>query len=218
MVAALECYILNAPDERITARRDWPDSMTVRTNWGSYGIQHSDWLIAQEDWVEEAVWAVMRIPVEDVMLETYGMLLRRDESVLCVNDLAAMRDLGRRLVDGLNPMAYAELLGEFYSGPKIDGPVVSAPTVSELARSGWFIDDVANAVATHPQLGAIALEPPQLSRAGGRVEFGFDSCHHYLDHFGLGAAIDVLRWKVTVDESREVSWRREYVAKRVTRK
>jgi hypothetical protein len=176
-------------------------------------------MIAQEGWVEEAVSVVMSTQIEDVMLETYGMLVCRDGAVLCVNDLAIMRDLGGRLVDDLNPMAYAELLGEFYSGPKIDGPVVSAPTVSELARSGWFVDDVASAVAAYPQLGAIALEPPQLIRAGGRVELGFDSCHYYLDHFGIGAAIDVLRWKVTVDErSREVSWRREYVAQRVTRK
>ncbi|MDG4831668.1 hypothetical protein O7627_20515 [Solwaraspora sp. WMMD1047] len=211
LVAALERYVLRSPHERISARRDWPDGITVGTNWGWYDIEPVGWLIARESWVDEAVRVIRSTPIEDVMLESYGLVLNRDGSVLYVNDLAAMRDLGRRLGGDLNPLAYAELLAEFYSGAKIDGPIVSAPTVSERTPSGWLVCDVAATLANHPQLAPVEPKPPRVTD-----ELSFDSCHYYFNPAGIGSAIDVRRWLVSGAEDEGVSWRRERLAGRVS--
>jgi hypothetical protein len=127
LIAALERFVLRSPHERISARRDWPDGFTVGTNWGWYDIEPVGWLIGRQSWVDKAVRVIRSAPIEGVMLDSYGLVLNHDGSVLHVNDLVAMRDLGRRLGGDLNPLAYAELLAEFYSDPKIDGSTVSAP-------------------------------------------------------------------------------------------
>jgi hypothetical protein len=210
LVAALERYVLRSPHEGISARRDWPDGITVGTNWGWYDIEAVGWLVGREPWVDEAVRIIRSTPIEDVMLESYGLVLNHDGSVLYVNDLAAMRDLGRRVGGDLNPLAYAELLAEFYSGPKIDGPIVSAPTVSERTPSGWLVHDVAGTVADHPQLAPVELRPPRVTD-----ELSFDFCHYYFSPVGIGAAIGVRRWIVSDDEGEGLSWRRECLAGRV---
>ncbi|MFI6761337.1 hypothetical protein ACIBF5_19590 [Micromonospora sp. NPDC050417] len=216
LTAAVERYILS-PDEKVIDRRDWPDSVAIKTNWGWYDAEPANWLVAREAWVEQAVRLVMDASIEDVPLSTFGLLLRHDREVLYLNDQATMRGLGGRMGDDLDPIAYAELLAEFYSGPDIDRPVVAADTVSDFTRPGWLVQDVDATLQEHPHLESAGLAPPRVTQTAQRVELSFHSCRYYLDSVGIKGSFDVLRWTVTGGAGQEVSWRREYVVKGVKR-
>jgi Transposase len=62
-----------------------------------------------------------------------------------------MRELGRRLGDDPDPLAYAELLGELYPGPQIDEPTVMPTPPPRLDT--WIAKTVQAAV---PQLTSFA--------------------------------------------------------------
>ncbi|MGW4460876.1 hypothetical protein [Micromonospora sp. NPDC004704] len=213
LTAAVERYILT-PHENVVNRRDWPDSVAIKTNRGWYDAQPADWLIAREPWVDQAFRLVLDDAVEDAASRTFGLILQRDGGVLHVNDQATMRGLGSRLGDDLDPLAYAELLAEFYSGPDIDRPVVAAQAASAFTKAGWLVHSVDQILAEFPFLDPELLSPPSVRQVAGRVEITFHSCHYHLDVKG---EVDVLRWNVAGGPGHEVGWLREYVARDVSR-
>lgn len=196
VVAAVRQYVLQ-PDEEITNRRDWPGAVTFSTTRFGFEAKPADWLIGQEPWVDQAVRVVADGAIENFAF-TYGFVFTRTGAVLFLNEVATMRELGRRA----DPLAYAELLSELYSGKIVDTPVVLANAAMSWFLAGELIRDVDAFVAAYPWAASVPVAPPVVG--SGAIEFY--SCHYYLT--GM-RALDVLRWRVSVDSGQ---WHREYVA------
>jgi hypothetical protein len=188
--------------------------MTIQTNRGWYEFEPADWLVARELWVEEAVRVVLSSPIDHVPVPTYGLIVPTKGEVLFVNKVDVARELGLRLGKELEPLAYAELLAEFYSVPDIDGPVVYAPAVSESTRSGWLVREVSQILEKFPFLDPALMEPPSVHTTTEHTELAFNSCHY---HEAFRGSVDVLRWKVFGGPAGEVRWVRDYAAKCVSR-
>ncbi|MDG4831669.1 hypothetical protein O7627_20520 [Solwaraspora sp. WMMD1047] len=214
LMAAFERHILHPQHEDIRSRRDHPEGMTIETNWGSYYFRTQDWLIAQEAWVADAVRVVLSSYSECVPAPTYGLIVPTEGEVVPINSTAAAHELGRRLGESLDPLAYAELLAEFYSVPDIEGPVVDAVAVSEFTKSGWLVRDVDQILAEFPFLDPATLYPPAVRQSADRVEMSFTSCHYHQAFLG---SADVLEWTVSGSPDGDVRWQRGYAARCVSR-
>jgi hypothetical protein len=202
-----------APTERLEKRWDNPGHTALSTSLFGYVLADADWLIGTEVWVEEAVRVVADGFMDNFVI-TYGLVFARDvDGVLFLNDVATMKELGRRLSDGLDPLAYAELLGELYSGHDIDGPVVKPFSATASHRSGWLIRDVNGFTEQYPAVDRSLVAAPQVRRDGETMVLSFFSYRYYL--LELGAALDIYRWAVTVPAGRPAEWSRETVAARV---
>ncbi|WP_131785284.1 hypothetical protein [Protofrankia symbiont of Coriaria ruscifolia] len=211
VVAALRRHVLQ-PGEGIDSRRDWPDAVVFYVGSHRYEARPADWLIAREPWVDGAVRVVADRSFIDNTSATYGLVVAGTDEVLFLNEVATMRELGRRLAVDLEPLAYAELLSELYSVKAIDGPVVVPYSATTLHRAGELIRDVDSFAADYPWANAKLVAPPVIRREGGDVVLEFFSCHYYLT--GL-RALDILRWRVTGGDGRPARWAREYVAERL---
>lgn len=201
-----------APSERLEKRWDNPEYTALSTSSFAYTLADADWLIAGEAWVDEAVRAVANGFMDNFVV-TYGLVFPRDGDVLFLNDVATMRALGRRLGEDLDPLAYAELLGELYSGHDIGGPVVKPFAATESHRSGWLVRDVDALVRQYPAVDASLVAEPRISRSADAVVLEFFSYRYYLLEFG--AALDIYRWAVTAAAGQPAEWTRETVAARV---
>jgi hypothetical protein len=212
IVEAMRRYVL-APDEQVEKRWDRPESVALSTKRFGYVADSADWSIRNEAWVDDAVRVIADGFMDNYVI-TYGLVFGRDGAVLVLNDVATMRELGRRLGEGLDPMAYAELLGELYSGRQIDGPVVLPFSATASFRSGWLIREVEAFLREYPFVDAALVSAPRVSQAGGVRRVEFCSHNYYLLEFG--AAIDIYRWVVTAPVGQPASWSREPVAERLT--
>lgn len=212
VVAALRRFVLR-PGEEIGDRRDEGHSVSFYVGDYLFEARPSDWLIGRESWVEDAVRVVASVAFMENFAYTYALIFAHGGEVLFLNDVATMRELGRRLDVDLSPLAYAELLSELYSVEQIDGPVVRPYAATELHRAGELIRDVDAFVSDYPWVDAKLVAPPMVRREAGEVVVVvFFSYHYYLT--GL-RALDVLRWRVTGGGGHPVRWVREYVAERL---
>jgi hypothetical protein len=146
----------------------------------------------------------------------YGLLFERGGEVRYLNDVVTMRELGRRLGADLDPLAYAELLGELYSGPPCDEPTVMPFSATELHRSGGLIHDVDAFVAEYPFVARALVSAPVVHRTAGEATVEFWSYRYYLTE--TSGAVDILQWTVVGGGNRETTWARRYVARRLERK
>ncbi|AEH07793.1 MULTISPECIES: hypothetical protein [Protofrankia] len=211
VVAAIERYVFQSGEE-IESRRDWPDAVVFHAGRHYYSARLADWLIGWESWVEYAVQVVVSRTFADNDAYTYGLLFAHGGEVLFLNDVATIRELGRRLDVDLDPLAYAELLSELYSVKLIDEPVVLPNAATTLHRAGELVRDVNAFAADYPWVDAALVAAPAARREDGAVVLEFFSCHYYIT--GL-RALDVLRWRVSGGGGRPASWEREYVAERL---
>jgi hypothetical protein len=152
-------------------------------------------------------------PISRSVAFAMGLLFDAGGEVLYLNDVAVARTLGRRLGDDLHPLAYAELLAEFYSVPDIDRPVVEAAAPSRSSRAGWLVDDVAAAVERFPWVDPSLFIPPVVRRSSTDVTVEFISCHQR--PHSMPAAVDVLQWMVAGGPGRDPSWYRNHLAMNV---
>jgi hypothetical protein len=221
VVAALQHHILR-DGEDIQARRNWPDAVVIRTSAVTYRAQRADWLVTREPWLPGVVRDAVRVIADDGIegspVRTYGVILERDhltgsDRTLFLNDVTDLWTVLGRWLGRLDPHAFAELVAEFHSAPDIAGPVVAAPAVRELATAGGLIRDVDAFVADHPSVDPTLVAAPTVRQHDGAVELEFFSYHRYLT--GLANAVDVLRWRVARAPGKEVTWTREYVARRI---
>jgi hypothetical protein len=128
LVAAMHQYVLR-PDEAVKKRRDYDDSVVIKTRYVSYDAGRADWRIDAAPWVAAAI----RVVADGGMTSsavTHGLIFEHGGPVRYLNDFAAMRSLGARVGPDLDPLAYAEVLAELYSGPKIDPPLVRPRAVN----------------------------------------------------------------------------------------
>jgi hypothetical protein len=212
IVEALRRYAFQ-PGEDVEKQYAEQDHLTLfTTERFAYEGERADWSIRDEAWVEDAV-RVLRDSSMENFVATYGLLFGRDGTVLFLNDVATMRELGRRLGAGLDPVAYAQVLGELYSGQRIDGPVVHPFAATYGFRSGWLIGDVEAFLREYAFVDPSVVSALQVGRVDGVTRIEFCSHNYYLLEFG--AAIDIYRWVVTAPVGQPASWSREPVAERL---
>lgn len=205
VVDALRRFVFE-PTEQVDKRQDEPGSLSLRTARDTYLVRPADWRIASAGWVADAVRVVVPRAMENFSL-TYGLVFPADGDVLFLNDMATMKDLGRRLGVDLEPLAYAELLAELYSVRSLDVPVVYPFAATESFRPGWLVEDVAELCRRYPSVDPSLAAAPQAVVDGTGTVLRFHSHNYYLLEFG--AAIDLYRWVVTAAPGRPAEWFRE---------
>jgi hypothetical protein len=212
VVAALERHAL-APGEDIAKRREWDHVLTFSVDDYGYEARPADWLIGQAPWVDAAVRVVADRFMDNFAI-TYGLLFTGDQD-LFLNDPATIRELGRGLGAEVDPLAYAEVLAELYSGEHIDGPTVLPFSATGAHRAGVLVRDHAQFAAEYEWVDPALVSPPTVRAGGGGVELEFCSVHYFLTE--TKSAVDVLQWTVMGGGGRPASWGRRYLARGVER-
>jgi hypothetical protein len=177
-----------------------------------YHVVPAEWQVTREPWVRAALRVVENVPSPGQPARMIGFLFDRSGELCHLNDVVAVRRLGQRLDRDLDPVAYAEILAEFYSGEHIEGPVVTAWAPGPSGRPGWLVRDVAAAAAEIPWVDANLLAAPTVRRSDDGVTVEFVSWHQI---GGLSIGIDVLRWTVSGGPGRDAVWERRYLAMQV---
>ena len=213
VVSALLEHVLK-PGTAIEGRRDWPDAVVFHTARFGFLARSAEWRLAGAPWVDTAVRVVADGYVENCAI-TYGFVFERGGRVLYLNDRATMRDLGRRVGDDLEPLAYAELVAELYSGSQIDGPTVIPFAATEAHPAGALIWDVDEFLAEYPFVAAALVWTPTVHSAQKQTTVEFCSYHYYITE--TVGALDILKWTIVGGHGNEVAWSRRYVAQRLER-
>ncbi|MEU4626573.1 hypothetical protein AB0G04_42150 [Actinoplanes sp. NPDC023801] len=128
----------------------------------------------------------------------HGVLFTAGGAMRLLNERATMDDLGRRLGDDLDPLAYAEVVAELFSGDDPGGPVVKA----FAADAGWPAGELFTGSKVYPD--------PVVQRAGDRVRIHFFSGRGHIRHHA-GGGHHVYRWRITGAPGEIPEWEREYV-------
>lgn len=212
VVAALRRHALE-PGTPIEERRDWPEAATFAAADYAYEARAADWLIGQAPWVDAAVRVVGDMLMDNFAI-TYGLLFVGDQD-LFLNETATIRELGRRLGADLEPLAYAELLAELYSGEQIDRPTVLPFAATDGHRAGVLVRDPGEFAAAYEWVDPSLVSAPVVRPAAGGVELEFCSAHYFLTE--TKSAVDVLHWTVAGGGGRPASWARRYLARGVER-
>jgi hypothetical protein len=211
VVAAMQQFVLE-PGERLEKRRDHPDSLTVTTSQFSYKAAPAEWSIGRQRWVAGAVRIVADSGMNNFAI-TYGLVFEHAGPVWYLNDVDTMRALGGRVGPDLEPMAYAELLAELYSGRRIDGPVVSPYAATPLHQAGELVRDVGPFLSRYSFVDPSLVDRPTLRPDGDRIQLDFFSCHYYL--LEVSAALDIIEWTVAAGGGHDATWTRRYVVERL---
>jgi hypothetical protein len=210
VVAAMQTYVLK-PGEDIRERRDGPGSVSLRTRPSLYTAAPADWRVGAQTWVAAAVRIVASSLANTLV--TYGLVFEQTGAVGFLNDVATMRALGGRVGADLDPLAYAELLAELYSGRHIDGPVVSPSNATPLHPAGELIDDVGEFLIRYPFARPSLVETPTVWWDRDRIHLRFCSGHAEL--VGGRIALDILQWTVTAGAGQDATWNRQYVVEQL---
>lgn len=206
MLAAVQRHILDGA--QVEERHLKRDGVVLYARGLRYEIRPADWLVADADWVDEAIRVVADGGAENYVL-SYGLIFPVEGAELLLNDVATMRELGRRLGADLDPLAYAELLAEFYSGRDIGGSRVLASSATGLHPPGELVRDPLSVVAEHPGVDPVLLSAPVVHPTDAGSAVDFQSCHYFLTE--AGGALDILRWSVQGGGGEPGSWSRRYV-------
>jgi hypothetical protein len=200
-------------DEEITFREDGPDRVELSTSRHTYLAGPAPWAIAAAPAVTGAL-RVLRPAHLDGADRVFGFLwLRERPEPILLNDARAVRELGRLVGHGIPPLAYAEVLAEFYSGHDADSPVVATFCAPSRQRAGLLVSDVAALRARYPLIPSGALQAPRVSISGDEVTLRFCSHDHVL--LDSGPAINVRQWQVVTHPDRPARWQRTTVAELV---
>ncbi|NBH02903.1 hypothetical protein [Amycolatopsis sp. SID8362] len=200
----LERYVLRA-GEGVERVRRWPDGVAVTTSAGRHlvaGSEAASWSVSREAWVADVVEAVR----DDIIVngggnpaERHGFLLLADGRDVYVNDAAAVAELGRRLEDGLDPTAYAEILAEFHPYTSAVSKVLSTPDQLRLLIGHEDIPDI---------------EPPRVERTATGLVLTFSSIYQYRWPVE-GPLLDLAAWTVRVPRGCPARWETRRVAQRI---
>lgn len=212
VVAAVRRHALT-PGQEVGKRRVWDDVLTFAVDDYGYEARPADWLVGQAPWVDAAVRVVADRFMDNFAI-TYGLLFVGDQD-LFLNDPATTRELGRGLGDEVDPLAYAEVLAELYSGEDVGGPTVLPFSATGGHRAGVLVRDRATFASQYEWVDPVLVSPPGVRAAEGGVELEFCSVHYFLTE--TRSAVDVLQWTVVGGGGRPASWERRYLARGVER-
>lgn len=214
VVVAVQRLVLE-PGESVADRRDWPGIVAFSSGRFRYEARPADWLVAREPWVADVVRVIADGDIDNFVF-TYGLLFDRGGRTLFLNDVATIRELGRRLGADLDPLAYAQLLAELYSGPAGDRPAVLPSAATEAHRAGVLVRDLDEFATEYPWVDPALLTLPAVQRTdSGDVTLRFCSVRYFLTE--TSGAVDVLQWTVVGGGGRPASWSRQYLAEGLER-
>jgi hypothetical protein len=195
MVAAVERYALGgAAAKKVVVR---PDGTVTVIPGGRAADRlaavHASpaWRIGDAVRIRGDTWGWNTDPV-------HGVLFGADGSMRLLNERAVIDDLGRRLGDGLDPIAYGEVVAELYSGDDLDAPVVK----TFAAGLGWPAGELFTGSKVYPE--------PIVQRAGKRVRIHFFSGRGHVSH-DVGGGKHIYRWRITGGCDEVPEWERDYV-------
>ena len=191
IVELLKRYVLQDA-EQVVRIKNWPDGIALTTNLRHLvaGPEAADWSISAEAWVDDVVIAIRDDLLVEGQPERFGFLMLADGTHVYVNDPAAVAELGRRLVNGMDPVGYAQILVAFH-------PYSSAYR-TVLAES-----DGLRRVLGQPELPDV--EPIRLERTPDGLTLMFSSFARYVPPGGL-ALLDLFEWRVTVPAGKPAGW------------
>lgn len=214
---AIRQFILG-PSEPIERRWDMPDALVVQTHRYQYRAEPADWSIVTEAWVDSAVRVLAEGDRVDVV-PTFGLLFLEanvaQDEVVFLNDVASMAALGRRLNDGLEPIAYAELLAELHFPPGL-GPNARGPqAVSRPSVPGELIRDSSTFLSQNPFVDpSVVAAGLTASRSNHGTTINFQSYVRYL-LADFGSALNIYDWAVSAPRDQDATWRCTIAAERI---
>jgi hypothetical protein len=179
--------------EQVVRVKNWPDGVAVTTTAHRHlvaGSEQAAWTISREPWVDDVVIAERDDLIVEGQPQRFGFLLLDDGADICLNDPAAVSELGRRLTDGMDPLGYAEILVAFH-------PYTSAHS-TVLAES-----DGLRRVLGRPDLPDV--DPIRLDEAPDGRRLTFSSVARYR-LVGPQELLDVLAWTVDVPAGEPARW------------
>lgn len=152
--------------------------------------EREDWLVGAETWVADVIVATRTDLLVHGQPERFGFLLLADGGEVYVNDADALAALGARLPDGLDPVAYAELLVQFH------------PYSSAVRTVLVGADDLRQ---QHDRAGLPAVTPFRTDATDGEVRLTFTSSIRYRRPL-IGTLVDLADWTVTVPAAGPARW------------
>jgi hypothetical protein len=170
-----------APGEEPTEVMGDPWAPVIRTDQGRYSVFGTNWLIRDDPAIDDAVLVVTEPGIHHVVC--YGILLAHDGTGYLLNDPATLREFGRYLGRGLDPVAFAQLLAALHSYPSEDGSVTYPPDLGDL----------------------IADAPPQVRQDGATTVIEFRSTVRRVVEYE-DVAIDTLAWQVEAEAGEPARW------------
>lgn len=188
-------------DEEATRVREWPDGMALATRLRHFvaGPETTEWLIGQEDWVADVVIATRDDLIVHGQPERFGFVLPVNGSAIYVNDAEQVAGLARRLPDGLNPMALAELLVQFHPYSSAIRAILTEP--DELQQRYQREDLPPN-------------QPFRTDRVHDGMILTFSSSVQYHQPI-VGMLLDLVDWTVTIPTGQSASWVSHLRAERI---
>ena len=177
-----------AAGEEVTEVMGPAGAPVVRTDRGRYSVLPTDWLIRQDPVIDDGVLVLVRRGPHQTVY--YGLLLARDGNGFLLNDTDTLRDFARYLGQGLDPVAYAQLLAALHSHTYGSGPVVYPPVIGELS----------------------ADPDPVVRHEGSTLVLEFQSTVRHMDE-EEGVVVDTLAWRVDADPATPARWQRQPVAR-----
>lgn len=175
-----------APGEEPVVEPGDPPAPEIWTNRYQYSVFGTTWLIRTDPTIDDAVVVVSERGSEFVVC--YGLLLARDGSSYFLNDTATLREFGRHLGHGLDPVAFAEMLAALHSYPSGDDPVVYPPALGDLSPDS----------------------PPVVSHEGATLVLDFSSTVRHVTS-DEGVIVDTLAWRVDAQPGEPARWVRRLV-------
>jgi hypothetical protein len=170
-----------APGEELTEVLGDPWAPVIRTDQGRYQAFGTNWLIRDDPAIDDVVLVVTEPGMHFVVC--YGILLSRDGTAYFLNDPGTLREFGRYLGRGLDPVAFAELLAALHSYPSEEGSVTYPPDIGEL----------------------IADVRPEVRQDGTTTVIEFQSTVRRVVEYE-GVAIDTLEWRVEAEPGEPARW------------
>jgi hypothetical protein len=178
--------------EQVVRVKNWPDGLALTTDRRHFvaGSESPEWSVSNEEWVDDVVIATRDDLIVEGQPERFGFLVLSDGGYIYVNDRDAVADLGRRLADGMDPEAYAQILVAFH------------PYSSALRGVLTEADGLRQALG-QPDLPDVA--PLTLQRSSDGVTLTFSSFVRYVRP-GESPMVDVLEWQVEVPTGQPARW------------
>lgn len=185
-------YVL-ADGEDIEQVHNWSDGLALTTNRRHFvaGSEPDQWTVSREPWAADVVVAVRDDLLTHGSMQRFGFLLLSDGSDISLNDEHSVAQLGTRLIDGMDPLGYAEILVEFHPHSSAFRAVLSES--DELRR-----------LFSQPELPDVG--PIQLERTAHGVICHFSSFARYARTLGSLPLLDISEWTVEVPAGVPARW------------
>jgi hypothetical protein len=146
----------------------------------------TNWLIRDDPAIDDAVLVVTESGVHSTVC--YGILLSRDGTAYLLNDPATLREFGRYLERGLDPIAFAQVLAAMHSYPSAEDSVAYPPDIGDLS--------------TDPE--------PVVRRDGTTTVIEFRSTVRRVVEYE-DVVVDTLAWRVEAEPGEPARWERRSV-------